>query len=331
MIGSWSAPPSSEPTSASSRRRSRSYATRTAARSPPRRGDAVSSSSPTGSKLRARVERTAGSGWSSRASAWSSGRRSSASDVWRRAVASSVSAISRNCAGSRRPPRAARSTAGPMSCDPPIPTPPRSASRARVWSVSSRPRATITGSDDGSSADASRSEGGNEVAAASRSRTSGNSSSAIERASIVAVRVGSGGRDAARRPRRSPGRRTATGPRSTASPRTRSRPAVSATTSGRGSPAGAASTRSGDAGSEQVEPGHRAVDREPGRDEPGPAGERRVRRRPEPRRLARLRGSVRHPCAAPATTRAARRGSRRRPRAARRRGRGSPRAVPRPP
>ena len=84
MIGSWSAPPSSEPTRASRRRRSRSYATRTAARSPPRRGDAVSSSSPAGSKLRARVERTAGSAWRSRASAWSSGRRSSASDVWSR-------------------------------------------------------------------------------------------------------------------------------------------------------------------------------------------------------------------------------------------------------
>ena len=51
MIGSWSALPSSAPTSASSRRRSRSYATRTADRSPPSRGDAVSSSSPTGSKL----------------------------------------------------------------------------------------------------------------------------------------------------------------------------------------------------------------------------------------------------------------------------------------
>ena len=61
--------------------------------------------------------------WSSRPSSRRSGRRSSARSVASRAVASSVSAISRNCAGSRRPPRAARSTAGPMSRAAPIPTP----------------------------------------------------------------------------------------------------------------------------------------------------------------------------------------------------------------
>ena len=73
-----------------------------------------------------------------------------------RAVASSVSASSRNCAGSRRPPRAARSIAGPMSRAAPIPTPGRSSSSARAWSVSSSPRATMTGSDDGSSVSARR-------------------------------------------------------------------------------------------------------------------------------------------------------------------------------
>ena len=57
----------------------------------------------------------AGRAWSSRPSSRSSGRRCSASDVARRAAASSVSAISRNWAGSSRPPRAARSIAGPMS------------------------------------------------------------------------------------------------------------------------------------------------------------------------------------------------------------------------
>ena len=41
----------------------------------------------------------------------------------RRAAASSVSAISRNWFGSRRPPRAARPTHGSMSCAAPIPTP----------------------------------------------------------------------------------------------------------------------------------------------------------------------------------------------------------------
>ncbi len=40
--------------------------------------------------------------------------------------------------GSSRPPRAARSTAGPMSWAPPMPMPERSVSSSRVWSVSSR-------------------------------------------------------------------------------------------------------------------------------------------------------------------------------------------------
>ena len=148
-----------------------------------------------GSKLRASVERIAGSGWSSRASAWSSGRRSSASDVWSRAVASSVSASSRNCGGSSRPPRAARSTAGPMSWAAPIPTPGRSESSARAWSVSSRPRATRTGSLSGTSVSASRRDGGNDVFSARRSRTSGNSRSAIERASTLRRDASGAGRE----------------------------------------------------------------------------------------------------------------------------------------
>ena len=189
-IGSWSAPPSSEPTRLSSRRRSRSYATRTAARSGPRRGDAVSSSSPTGSKLRPSVPRSAGSGWSRRPRSRSSARRSSASDVARRAAASRVSMISRNCAGSSRPPRPARPIHGSMSCAAPIPTPGRSCSSALAWSVSSRLWATITGSSDGSRVSASRRDGSKEVFSASRARTAGNSSRAIERASIGVVRPG---------------------------------------------------------------------------------------------------------------------------------------------
>ena len=93
---------------------------------------------PSGSKLRSSVLRSAGSGWSRRPRSRSSGRRSSASDVARRAAASRVSAISRNCAGSRRPPRAARPIHGSMSCAAPIPTPARSWSSDRAWSVSSR-------------------------------------------------------------------------------------------------------------------------------------------------------------------------------------------------
>ena len=103
-----------------------------------------------------------------------------------RAAASSVSAISRNCCGSSRPPRTARPTQGSMSCAAPMPTPGRSWSSARAWSVSSRPRATMTGSADGTSVSARRRDGSNDVFSARRARTAGNSSSAIDRASTSA-------------------------------------------------------------------------------------------------------------------------------------------------
>ena len=77
--------------------------------------------------------------------------------------------------------RTARSIAGPMSRAAPIPMPGRSSSRARAWSVSSSPRATMTGSPDGSRASASRRDGPNDVAAASRARTAGNSRRTSER------------------------------------------------------------------------------------------------------------------------------------------------------
>src|SRR5665811_2407016 len=103
MIGSWSAAPTTvEWTSCSSRLRRRSYASRVALRRPPRRGDAVSSSSPTGSKLRSSVERSAGRPCRSRASAFRSGRRSPASASRSREPASSVAAIAATLeAGSR--------------------------------------------------------------------------------------------------------------------------------------------------------------------------------------------------------------------------------------
>ena len=144
----------------------------------------MSSSSPAGSKLRSRVERRPGSGWRLRASSWRSDRRSSARTSRRRDAASSVWAIAANWTASSRPPRAARSTAGPTSCAPPIPALGRSASRARTCDVSSRPISTSTGSADGWSASARRLPGGNPVTAARRSRTWGNSSRAIDLASI---------------------------------------------------------------------------------------------------------------------------------------------------
>ena len=62
-----------------------------------------------------------GSGWSSRPRSRSSGRRSSASDVARRAVASSVSAMARNCSGvepaaARRPRRRTGRCRGRRRC-----------------------------------------------------------------------------------------------------------------------------------------------------------------------------------------------------------------------
>ena len=58
------------------------------------------------------------------------------------------------------------------------------------------PRATMTGSLDGSSVSARRRDGGNEVASASRARTAGNSSRTIERWSTADL---SDGRPARRR------------------------------------------------------------------------------------------------------------------------------------
>ena len=153
-------------------------------------GDAVSSISPTGSKLRASVLRTAGRPWSSRPSSRRSGRRSSARDVARRATASRVSAICRNCSASSRPPRTARPTAGAMSWAAPTPTPGRSRSRLRAWSVSSSQRATRTGSSDGTVASARRRDGGNDVSSARRATTAGYSSRARERSSTSGSRHG---------------------------------------------------------------------------------------------------------------------------------------------
>ena len=65
-----------------------------------------------------------------------------------------------------------------------MPTPGRSWSIARAWSVSSSPRRTMTSSADGTSASARRRDGSKDVFSASRERTAGNSRRAIERASI---------------------------------------------------------------------------------------------------------------------------------------------------
>ena len=179
----------------------------------------MSSSSPIGSKLRASVERTAGSGWSWRASAWrqrpavvGEGRREAAR-------ASSVSAISRNCVGSSRPPaprarpparcRARRRCRRPAA---------RSAARAPGRSRRGRGRRSPDPTTAASARRAAR-LARTRSSAASRSRTSGNSSSAIDRASM-AVGVGPSGPGravggAGRRPTGWQGRRTATGPRST--------------------------------------------------------------------------------------------------------------------
>ena len=93
--------------------------------------------------------------------------------------------MSRNCCGSRRPPRAARSIALADVAGPAMPTPGRSSSSDRASSVSSRPRVTSTGSDRGTRASARRRLGANEVRSASRARTSGNSRISIERGSTL--------------------------------------------------------------------------------------------------------------------------------------------------
>ena len=78
----------------------------------------------------------------------------------------------------------------------PDPDPRPSSSSARAWSVSSRPRATITGSLDGSSS-ASRRDGPNWVRSARRSRTCGNSRSdraAVHRSGRASAQGGRPGR-----------------------------------------------------------------------------------------------------------------------------------------
>ncbi len=118
---------------------------------------------PVGSKLRPSVLRRAGSGCSRRPSSRSSGRRSSARR--RGQPRCRVEGLGDLEELRRVEPAATHRAADPgsMSWAAPIPTPGRSWSRARAWSVSSRPRATMTGSADGSSASASRREGSNEV------------------------------------------------------------------------------------------------------------------------------------------------------------------------
>ena len=133
------------PMNRSRRRRSRSYATRTAIRSPPRRGEAVSSSSPVGSNDRARVDVMAGRGWKLAAQIVKEGPpvvgqvrpagrpRRSRGDV-------------EELIRIRRPPRAARSIARPDVVRHRRSRPRPLHEKARAWSVSSRPRATSTGS-----------------------------------------------------------------------------------------------------------------------------------------------------------------------------------------
>ena len=136
-------------------------------------------------------------------------RRSSASDVARRAVASSVSAISRNWAGIE-PAAAGRPLDRRADVVRRADADARAAPRAATGPGRSRraggPRRP--GPTDGSSASARRRDGGNEVAAASRSRTSGNSSRACERASISPGRAASARPGAART--RTGGRRSRT-------------------------------------------------------------------------------------------------------------------------
>ena len=149
--------------------------------------------------------------------------------------------------GSRRPPRTARPTTGSMSWAAPMPTPARSWSSARAWSVSSSARA-----DDHRVG--RRLEGLREAArrrrrtsSASRARTGGNSRSAIERASISGVR----GAAAERR---------AVGDENRHGTVTQARPAYAMPTRGRrhdrraSSVRGRGSRRSGDAGSNRSTP-----------------------------------------------------------------------------
>ena len=248
-----------------------------------------------------------------------------------RAVASSVSAISRNWAGSSRPPRAARSTAGPMSWAAPIADARPLGRAAPAPGRSRRGRGRrATGSSDGSRASASRRDGGNDVCSARRSRTSGNSRRAIERASIsrsggcAAARPGDGtGWPAIDEPPRHA--------RSTARRRRRSRPAGVADDVARADrrPAGG-SRRSGDAGSSRSQPGQRPVEPERGRDEARAAARPCAGQPPARRSAARRSAAARvGRRGARAASRARARASRRCPRSARRRGRAARPAGPR--
>ena len=148
-----------------------------------------------------------GRAWRSRPRSRRSGRRSSARAVASRAAASSVSAISRNWAGSSRPPRAARSIDGPMSWAAPMPTPGRSLSSARAWSVSSRPRATMTGSSR--TARAPRPGGATARTRSPRRAARGRAGTPGGRSSAASIAVSR----RTRRGRRPPGRREDEAPR----------------------------------------------------------------------------------------------------------------------
>ena len=224
------------------------------------------------------VRRTAGSGCSSRPSSRRSGRRSSARDVARRAVASSVSAISRNCCGIQ--PAAARRA---LDGRPDVvgarrsPTPGRSDEERRGPGRSRRGRArrrpgrrTARGPRPGGATAGTRSR---RPAARGRAGTRGAAASARPSPRPASGRQRPGARpdsdgwpattnrhgtDCATARRRSaiadPGRRV------------RRRPVSSA---GRGS------SRSGEAGSHRSVPVHASVDaRRPRRRGPGPLARR---------------------------------------------------------
>ena len=186
MIGSWSAPPSSEPT-----RRvepaaqpvigdphggaQRAEARRGRVEQLARRVEGAGERAPQGGQ---RVEPPAEVAQQRPALL---GERV----VARRAAASRVSAIPRNCCGVET---AAADGAPDPRVDvvrgPDADARPLLEQRPRLVRLVERSGATMTGSDDGSRASASRRDGSNDVFSASRARTAGNSSSAIDRVSI---------------------------------------------------------------------------------------------------------------------------------------------------
>ena len=172
--------------------------------------------------------------------------------------------------GGRRGPRG-RPTArcrGPRRCRRrPAPGAARAPGRSRRGA-----RATMTGSADGSSASARRRDGSNDVFSARRARTAGNSSSAMERASISAPRRSADGL---------PATTSRHGTRDPRLARVRdARPAGSRRSCGAGSPPGAGSRRSGEAGSHRSRPVWRGRCRRRPPTSPGPAASRASRRRP---------------------------------------------------